>query len=276
MSSSSAITGASESGGAAEPSGRAAEPPSRPVPLTVVIPTRNEAAQIADCVRHLAWAAEVIVADGGSTDDTPRFAREAGATVLESTGPTIAAQRNAAIARARHAWVFALDADERVTPELSTELARVVAAPTHEAYRVRRRNFHFGHELTRGRWGRDWVTRLFPRERRYVERRVHEGLEPVTDVGRLDGTLLHNPYRDLRHQIDKMNHYAELGALDLWDRGRRASLWDLTGRPWGRFLRAWLLHGAWRDGRYGFVASTLGAFTVFLKYAHLWALERRR
>lgn len=247
-----------------------------PVPLTIVIPTLNEASQIAECLRELAWAAEVIVADGGSTDETVRLAREAGAIVLEGTGPTIAAQRNAAIAQARHRWVFALDADERITPELRDELARLVVDPAHDAYRVRRRNFHFGHELTRGRWGRDWVTRFFQRDRRYVERRVHEGLEPVPDVGRLEGTLLHSPYRDLRHQVDKMNHYAELGALDLWDRGRRASVRDLTLRPWGRFARAWLLHGAWRDGRYGFVAATLGAMTVFLKYAHLWALERRR
>jgi glycosyltransferase involved in cell wall biosynthesis len=245
-----------------------------PVPLTVVIPTLDEAAQIGPLVAGLSWAGEVIVADGGSADGTVALARAAGATVLEATGPTIAAQRNAAIARASHPWVFALDADERVSPELAEELGRVLAAPAHPAYRVRRRNFYLGHELRRGHWGRDWVTRLFPRERRFVERRVHEHLEPVSHPGLLTGTLLHTPYRDLSHQLEKMERYARWGAQDLFDKGERASFWDLAGHPLGRFLRAYLLQGNLLDGRFGLATSMLGAYGNFLKYAHLWALER--
>lgn len=247
-----------------------------PVPLSIVIPVLDEGEQIGECVRRLAWADEVIVADRGSTDGTVAAARAAGAIVLEGTGPTIAAQRNAAIARARNRWVFALDADERIPDDLRDELAAVVRAPLHEAYRVRRRNFYLDRELTRGRWGKDWVTRLFTRERRYVERRVHEGLEPVADIGSLRAPLIHVPYRDLAHQIEKMSRYARWGAEDLYEQGRRATLWDLSGRPLGRFLRAYILQGGCRDGRFGFVTSMLGGYTAFLKYAHLWALERRR
>ena len=86
--------------------------PGTRVPLSVVIPVLDEADRIAACVRRLAWADEVLVADGGSRDDTVALARGAGATVLERTGPTIAAQRNAAIALARNRLDFALDADE--------------------------------------------------------------------------------------------------------------------------------------------------------------------
>jgi glycosyltransferase involved in cell wall biosynthesis len=249
--------------------------PEREVPLTIVIPVLDEAGQIAECVGHLDWADEVLVADAGSADGTVAAARQAGATVLERTGPTIAAQRNAAIARARNEWVFALDADERIPEALRDELARVVRAPSHPVYSVRRQNFYLGRELTRGRWGKDWVIRLFTRDRRYVERRVHEGLEPVPDPGRLESTLRHVPYRDLAHQIEKMDRYARWGAEDLFERGERASLWDLAGRPLSRFLRAYLLQGGIRDGRFGFVTSALGGYTAFLKYAHLWALERR-
>lgn len=247
-----------------------------PVPVTIVIPTKDEEAQIAECVRALAWADEVLVADGASTDGTVARARAAGAVVLENTGPTIAAQRNAAIARARNEWVFALDADERFTEALRDEVAHTVQAPRYDAYRVRRRNFYLGRELTRGHWGRDWVTRLFPRERRYVNRRVHEHLERMPDVGLLQAPLLHVPYRSLFHQLEKMNQFAAWGAEDLYEQGHRATIWDLVGRPAGRFLRAYLLQGAIADGRFGLVSSMLGGYTAFLKHAHLWALESAR
>lgn len=129
-------------------------------PLTVIIPTLNEAAQIGECVNQLSWADEVIVADGGSRDGTPELARAAGSRVIELAGRTIAGQRDTAIAAARSRWVLALDADERVTDELREELGRVVAAPRYQVYRLRLRNFQFGREITRGRWGRDWKARL--------------------------------------------------------------------------------------------------------------------
>ncbi|MGB7212907.1 MAG: glycosyltransferase family 2 protein [Gemmatimonadales bacterium] len=244
------------------------------VPVTIVIPTLEEAAQIAECVRSCAWADEVIVADGGSTDATVSLARAAGATVLEGTGPTIAAQRNAAIAVARNAWVFALDADERCTDPLIASIAREVLSPRHQAYRVWRRNFYLGVERAHGAWGRDRVVRLFPRERRYEERRVHEGLEPMADIGDLTGRLLHTPYRDLGHQVEKLRKYARWSALDMHDRGRRASWSDLTLRPAFRFLRDVVVWGQWRDGRAGIVGAGLDAWGGFMKYAELWALER--
>src|SRR2546426_5448382 len=190
-----------------------------PVPLTIVIPTLNEAAQLADLLGSLHWVDEVIVADGGSTDDTVTIAREQGATVIERAGQTIAAQRNHAIAAARNAWVFALDADERISDALGEELRQVLRDPPHPAYRVRRQNFFLGRERRRGRWGRDWQLRLFTRERRFLLDRVHEGLEPVRDAGALHGTLRHAPYRNLRHQLDKMLLYAQWGAQDLHARG---------------------------------------------------------
>ena len=246
------------------------------VPITVVIPTLDEAARIEACLASVGWAGEVIVADGGSTDATVELARAAGATVLEQCGPTIAAQRNLAIARAAYPWVLALDADEVVSPELATELAAVATSPKHAAYRVRRQNFYLGRELTRGHWGHDWIVRLFPRDRRYLEKRVHESLEPVADVGTLEGTLLHQPYRDLAHHVAKMMLYSEWGAQDLFERGRRARLSDLLLRPSWRFFKVWILQGSILDGRYGVINAGLSASATFFKYAHLWDLEQRQ
>ncbi len=245
------------------------------LPLTVVIPTLNEAWQIAEAVDSLRWADEVIVADGGSTDETVSIARAHGARVIEVPGRTIAGQRNVAIASARNQWVLALDADERVSDALRDELAVVLAAPAHAAYRVRAQNIYLGRERRRGRWGRDWHVRLFQRTQRFVDRRVHERLESVPNPGSLQGPIRHVPYRDLTHHLQKMIVYARWGAEDLHARGRRATVWDLAARPLWRFVRDYFVHGGVLDGRFGLVTSVLTAYSGFLKYAYLWDLGGR-
>ena len=243
------------------------------LPVTVVIPTLNEAAQICEAVDAAKWASEVIVVDGGSTDGTPDLARSVGATVLEVPRRTIAAQRNAGIVAAQTDWILALDADERVPIDLRDELEAVLAAPKHEAYRIHFRNIYLGRELRHGLWGRDWHVRLFSHDRRFVERRVHESLEPIEDVGALSMQLEHRPYRDLTHHLEKMIRYARWGAEDLYARGRRASAWDMTGVPAWRIVREYVIFSGWRDGRLGLVVATLSACAALLKYAYLFALE---
>jgi hypothetical protein len=197
--------------------------------------------------------------------------------VLEHPHATLAELRNRGIEQARNRWILSLDADETVTEPLIAELDRVarsVSGPV--AYQVRRRNFYLGREQRRGRWADDWVLRLFDRRLRYRPGRVHEQLEPVEPIGTLHETLLHEPYRDLAHHLEKMNRYARWGAEDLWDRGRRASFAELTIRPLWRFLESYLIHRSFLDGRFGLVTSVLGTYAGFLKWAHLWALERER
>ena len=251
-------------------------PAPQPAPLTVVIPTLNEASQIAECVRGLSWAREVIVVDAGSRDGTAEAATAAGARVVNGVAPGIAAQRNAGIQAASNEWVFALDADERIGPDLAAELAEIVVAPRHEAYRVKRRNFFHGHLLRRGHWGRDWVVRLFRRGRRFGGKTAHPGLEiPEREQGALTHELDHTPYKDLRHHLDKVIAYSRMSAVDLAAQGRRASFSDLALRPAFRFWRDYVIHGSFLDGRLGVIHAGMSAASVFFKYAFLWELERR-
>jgi glycosyltransferase involved in cell wall biosynthesis len=243
------------------------------VPVTVVMPVLNEASRVGEAVASLSWADEVIVVDGGSTDATAQIARGAGAAVLNVCAGTIAAQRNAGISAARNHWVFALDIDERIQDALRTELAAVLKAPRYSAYRVRLRNFYLGRELRHGSWGRDWHVRLFPKYLRFVERRVHESLEPVSGVGTLSACLEHTPYQDLNHHFSKMMRYAFWGGQDLYSEGRRARIADVTFVPAWRFVREYVLYSGWRDGKHGLVAAALSGCAALFKFAHLFALE---
>lgn len=245
------------------------------LPVTVVVATLNEAKRIRGVLGSVAWADELIVADAGSTDGTAELARSLGATVLAVPNMTIGEQRNAAIERARNEWILVLDADEAASPELRASIQRLCRGEIEPrvAFRVRSRNWHLGRELRHGPWGHDWKVRLFARTQRYTHARVHENLEHADEAGVIDGEILHRPYDDLSHQLVKIAKYSHWAALDMRARGRTAGLTDLTVRPAWRFARDYVAMSGWRDGRAGFIVSVASAFSVFCKYASLWALD---
>jgi glycosyltransferase involved in cell wall biosynthesis len=246
------------------------------VPVTVVIPTLNEADRLPDCLRALAWANEVVVADAGSTDATVSIAAAAGARVLTATGLTIGAQRNLAIEAAVSPWVLAVDADERVSPELAHAIADAVASPAVDAYRVHMRNQYLGAPMERGGWGGDWHVRLFRATYRYHVKRVHESLNYQGETRDLAGRMDHDSYRDLLHQLEKVTRYSMWGASDLQTKIERVGYSHLFFRPLVRFIKSYLLQGAWMEGRRGLILSVVHAWSAFEKYALLWDLQRKR
>ena len=243
------------------------------VPVTVVIAAHNEALQIEECIRSVAWAAEVLVVENDSSDDTIALAKSAGATVFSHAFRSIGAQRNAAISRARHDWVLALDADERATSALGAEVGRRVGQATVEAFRVRRRNWFLGREIRHSGWDRDRPVRLFRSHLRYDERPVHEHVLTSSEPGILDEALLHRPYSNLGEYFEKLGRYSRDWAVQNHARGRRVWLPSLLVRPQARFLTTLVLRGGWRDGWQGVAISALAAVSVASKYAHLWALQ---
>lgn len=243
------------------------------VPVTVVIPTLNEAERVEAAIESVSWAAEVIVADGGSADDTVARASTLGAIVLERTGPTIGAQRNAAIARATQPWILALDADERATPALRDQLAATLPSTDARAFRVRRQNTYLGRVMRHGRFGRDWHLCVFRRECRYDESRVHERVLDTGTAGRLAGPVLHTPYRDLAHHARKITQYAAWAADDRAARGAGGSLVAVIAKPPLRVLRDLVAYSGWLDGWRGIVAAIMSGYSVFLRAAMI--RERR-
>lgn len=241
------------------------------LPVSVIIAARNEGAQIGECVRSAAFAAEVLVVENDSTDDTVAKARGAGAVVFSHPFVTIGGQRNAAIARSSHDWILVLDADERATPALADELARRLAT-TVQAWRLGRRNFFLGREIRHGGWGgkHDRPIRFFRRTLRYDERPVHEHVLVEGAVGELDEQILHEPYETLGEYFEKLVRYSRDWASQHHARGRRASLWSLVVRPPARFVSMLILRGGWRDGGRGVLLAVLASVSVAAKYAFLW------
>lgn len=245
-------------------------------PLSVLVPAKDEIANIRACLDSVRWADEVVVVDSGSTDGTLDVARAIADRVLEHEYVNSAAQKNWALPRLAHRWVLIVDADERVTPALRAEIEAVLADPARkDGYWIRRANHFLGRPIDGAGWQRDRVLRLFDRTKgAYEPLHVHAEVRiEGGNVGMLRERLLHDTYRSLDRYFEKFARYTKWSAADLRARGVRASGGRLLFRPWLRFLRMYVLEGGFRYGRHGIVLCMLAAFSVFTKYARRWEDE---
>ena len=252
------------------------------LPITLLIPCKNEEQHIRECILSAQeLAAEVLVADSGSTDDTLCIARDLGARIIERDYVNPSDFKNWAIPKASHPWILLLDADERATPELLREIRELwnasADAPSQKAYRIRRINHLFGKPVRHSGWQNDGVIRLFLRDEcRYRLVRVHEELEvPATSLGHINAPLLHFTYHSYSQILEKYDRYSSWAAEDLRDQGHKASVVTLLLRPTWRFVRHYLIQGGFRDGLAGLIISAMAGFYVFLKYAKLWQMTLR-
>ena len=244
--------------------------------LSVTIITLNEADQIAAALDSVSWADEVVVVDSGSTDGTPDLARAKGARVSTRAWTGWIDQKNHAASLASHDWILSLDADERATPELASEIrALLQAEPARRGYRIPRVTFHLGRWIRTTDFYPDFQTRLYDRRAGgWQGGRVHESVRVDGGQGQLRGELQHYSFRDLADQVARLNHYSTLAARQMHEDGRRATVADLLVHPPAAFLRNYVLRRGFLDGAAGLVISAVNAYGVFLKFAKLRELER--
>jgi glycosyltransferase involved in cell wall biosynthesis len=248
--------------------------PLSPLALSLVVITRDAATELAECLASVDFAAEKLVVDSGSEDDTVQIARGSGARVITQAWLGFGPQKNFAVAQAAHDWVLCLDADERVSPELAAAIRAALALPRHRAYTMARRNRFLGRWLRHGEGYPDWNLRLFDRRHaRWSEDLVHEHVLSDASAGRLDGDLLHLSGESLDGYLVKQNDYTTLQAEALYARGERFSALRLVFSPLLRFLRFYVLRAGFLDGVAGTVHIAIGCNNSFCKYAKLRALE---
>jgi glycosyltransferase involved in cell wall biosynthesis len=247
-------------------------------PVTALIHVLNEIENIEDCVRSVEWADEIYVMDSFSTDGTVDFIRTRFPRVRLEQREYLgaASQKNYAIDRATHDWIFVIDADERVTPELQKEMLRTLDGPLDRwAYSVGRRNFMLGQEVKYSGLQRDRVTRLFHRgHARYPNRRVHADLLVDGETGQLRHKMPHFYIRSFDHMIAKMTRYANWAAAQMFIDGKTTSLSGILGHTAGRFFRDYVLNFGFLDGARGLISIGMHVYYTFWKYAKLWELTQ--
>jgi len=241
--------------------------------LSVIIITKNEEANIRACLESVKWADEIVVVDSGSGDATVEICRELGAKVYVHDWQGFGVQKNRALSYATHEWIFSIDADERMTPELRSQLIKAIEEGSEDGFYVPRLSQFCGRCIRHSGWYPDYVLRLFRRTKgRFSDDMVHERVILEGTAGKLSSPLLHYSYLNKADVKRKTEQYARAGAMQMLKSGKTASILDAPIRAGWAFVRTYCLRLGFLDGIAGFDIALMNARTTYLKYNQLRAL----
>lgn len=250
------------------------------IKLSVIIITKDEAANIGDCLDSVAFAQQIIVLDSGSTDATAQIARSKGAEVHCVDGwPGFGPQKNLALSFATGEWVLSIDADERVSEELAREIQKIVSNSNSVAHEIPRLTQFCGRWIYHCGWTPDHVLRLFRRgTAHFSDDLVHERvlLEPSVKIGRLSFPLLHFSYPTPTHYWRKLEQYSQAWAQQRFVSGQRCSMFRAAGAGVVAFVRSYFFRLGFLDGSMGFAVCAMQAQAAFGKYFALYCLNQKK
>ncbi len=251
--------------------------------ITATIIAFNEAENIRAACESVTWADEILVVDSESTDATREIAEDCGSRVIVNPWPGFSKQKQFAVDAASHDWIFSLDADERVSPQLRSSIDKLRESDESQfadGYRIARRAFYMGRWIKGGGWYPDYQLRMFNRQRgRWGDRVIHESI--VMDGGArvetLPGDLLHYSMRDPDHHRRMIDErYAPLGAQQMLKDGKRTSSLQMATAGPLAFIRSFILKGGFRDASAGLTIAKLAAHHASLKHKLLRELQNER
>jgi (heptosyl)LPS beta-1,4-glucosyltransferase len=247
--------------------------------LACVVITKNEEANIQECLASVMWAREQIVVDAESTDRTVEFARAAGAKVFVRPWPGFGAQKNYGMDQALLEWILIVDADERVPEPLQVEILSRITAWKHGdpvAYEIPRKNYFYGGWVRHAGVHPDYQIRLFRRgSARYNDVPVHENLIVQGPIGKLMNPFEHYTERRIRDHFRKFGLYTTLAAEEKGKSVHAVHARDLLFRPLVVFFKSYILKQGYRDGVRGLIVCVFASMYTFVKYAKLWDFTRQ-
>jgi len=245
--------------------------------ITAIIPTLNEEIHIEEAIKSVGFANEIIVIDSFSSDKTLELAKKHNVKIIKRKFDDFSSQKNFAIDQAQHDWIYILDADERVTPDVEKEVIEAVKNPGNYVGFYVRRSFYLSGKIVKyGGFQRDKVVRLFLKEFcRYNGNPVHETILANGKLGFFKHKIDHYSYRNYNHYIEKLNHYAALRARQLQAQGKTVNLYHILIKPPVRFFVHYIIRLGFLDGFPGFLIAKTHAYGVLTRYIKLWLFNQK-
>jgi len=248
--------------------------------ISLAIIARNEEQTISKCIDSASFFSDIIVLVNGSVDQTAQIAKQKGVRVISYDGQLdFAEMRNTCLSHAKNDFVFFLDADERMSPQIQHSIQELSSEPQFSAYRVRRIDHFWGKELHYGevQSARNFgIIRLVKKGTGTFVGAVHEEWKTNQVVGLLEGNLLHFPHPTISEFVDHINKYSTIRASEAYKSGKTASILSFTLIPLGKFVYTYFFKAGFRDGAQGFVYSFLMSFHSFLYRSKLFLMRHEQ
>lgn len=249
--------------------------------ISALVCAHDEAAQLGACLASLSGFDQIVVVADRCTDATPEIARRAGAVVVEGAFDLESQRKQAGFAACDGEWVLEIDADERVSPELTAEIRAAVAEAKGDWFKVPIDNY-VGDTVVRHGWGGSFGSTLGARLARcgvkqWKDERVHPAVKfDGVSAGVLTCAIQHYVDEDLSDMVQRLNRYTLLRGLDLADRGEPGELWDNVFRGFRRFWKCYFDRKGRLDGDLGFAISLMAGLYPLLSHLKAKEILRQR
>ena len=246
--------------------------------LSVILITRNEEANLADCLASLEGIAQqIVVVDTNSSDRTLDIAKSYGAVIAQPQDwPGFGPQKNRALDLATGEWVLSLDADERLTPALKSEIVTAIHHSAHvDCFAIPRLSWYCGRFIRHSGWNPDYVDRLFQRgSARFSDDLVHERLLHSGQVAKLENPMLHYSFMNYSQVLQKIDRYSTASAEQAFAKGKTSTPLKAVLHGVWSFFRTYFLQAGFLDGPQGFTLAMSNAQGTYYRYIKLWHLIR--
>ena len=246
--------------------------------LSVILITRNEEANLADCLASLEGIAQqIVVVDTNSSDRTLDIAKSYGAVIAQPQDwPGFGPQKNRALDLATGEWVLSLDADERLTPALKSEIVTAIHHSAHvDCFAIPRLSWYCGRFIRHSGWNPDYVDRLFKRgSARFSDDLVHERLLHSGQVAKLENPMLHYSFMNYSQVLQKIDRYSTASAEQAFAKGKTSTPLKAVLHGVWSFFRTYFLQAGFLDGPQGFTLAMSNAQGTYYRYIKLWHLIR--
>jgi glycosyltransferase involved in cell wall biosynthesis len=249
------------------------------VKISAVIITFNEEKNIADAIKSVAFADEIIVVDSESTDKTTDIAESLGAKVVTKKWLGFSKQKQFAVDSATHDWIISLDADERISDNLQAEIIKLKTSNNlADGYKIPRLSIYMNREIRHSGWYPDWQIRFFNRTKgRWKSVEIHESFEIDGKIEKLSNDILHYSVENATHHHKMIGErYAPLAAKQMFESGKRTSALKVATVGFTTFFQSYFLKLGFLDGFAGFCIARFAAHHAFMKYLILWELQHEK
>ena len=245
--------------------------------ISATIIVFNEKDNISEVCETVSWADEIIVVDSSSTDGTAEIARKHTDKVFNREFRGYKDKHEFADSMTTGDWIFWIDADERVTPELLSSveaLRKKDDTDLPDGFRIARKTWYAGRWIKHSGWYPDYQMRLYRKSASHWDGIApHQTARVAGNVEILKGELLHYTKRDLSEHHRVIDSYTTLAAEHLVEKGAISGGLKMFSSAIGAFVRTYLLKQGFRDGVQGLMIAIFTAYGAFLKSAKVWELR---